>query len=132
MFFVESYKYLFYRIYILQLETFKGFHDPKFTALAASSLCVYFNLLTIAVLFQVISGYKIYISKTATIISFGILILLNYLIFFRKESFKLIIEKFATENDVQRAWGAIGCWAYIIGTYAAFITSILILSPYKK
>ena len=64
----SAYKYLFYRTYVWQLEMFGEENNPKLVGIIANSFCIAFNLLTLVVCFQILTGYKVQIEKIHAII----------------------------------------------------------------
>ncbi|NOT49249.1 MAG: hypothetical protein HOP17_16080 [Acidobacteria bacterium] len=129
MTFIKAYKYLFYRTYIWQLRMFGRRNNPEFLGILANSLCVFFNLLTLLAGFQIITGHTFRTEKLFAIVGMLLLLGFNYIFFLHNGKMRLILAEFAGETENQKKRGGILCWAYVIGTYLAFLVSVLILSP---
>jgi Ca2+/Na+ antiporter len=129
---VRAYKYFFYRTYVWQLNLFGEENNPKFTAILANSICVFINLITLTVFFQIATGYKIYIENIYAVVATLALILFNYFVFLHKNKANAIINEFASETENQRKSRTKWCLVYAIATYLIFFVSVLILSPTPK
>lgn len=126
---LNGYKYLLYRIYQWQLALFGEKENPKFVAILGCSIFLYFNILTIIAVFEIITGSKVYIENMYVVVFMIFLISLNSYIFLHLDKFDTLIKEFSKESELSRKKNTILCWAYIIFTHAAFFISILILSP---
>lgn len=125
----NGYKYLLYRIYQWQLAWFGEKENPKFVAILGCSMFIYFNIQTVRVVFEIITGIKIYTENIYVVAFLIFLFLLNSYIFLHLDKFDILIEEFSKESELSRKKNTVLCWAYIIFTHAVFFISILILSP---
>lgn len=123
----KAYKYFFYRTYLWQLNMFGEANNPKYTAILANSLCVYFNLLTLTVFFQIVTAIKMRLENIYAVIGIFILILVNYFIFLYNNKSEAIIAEFSSESEIQQKRWTIWCWVYVILTYVSFFGSVSIL-----
>jgi hypothetical protein len=126
---LNGYKYLLYRIYQWQLAWFGKKENPKFVAILGGAIFIYFNILTIIVVFEIVTRNKIYIPNIYVVAFLIFLISLNSYIFLHLDKFDTLIEGFSKESESNRKKNTIICWAYVIFTHAVFFISILILSP---
>ena len=126
---VNTYKYLFYRIYVWQLGMFGEGNNPKFVAILGNSIFMFINLMTLVVCFQIVTGYEIRIEKIHAVIGSITLFAINYFILLHNNKSQAIIAEFASENKAQRKRRTLWCWVYVIVTHIAFFGSVLILSP---
>lgn len=129
---INAYKYLLYRIFDWQLANFGENQNPKFVAIIGCSLFICFNILTLMVWLQFLTGYKIYIQELFSIIALSLLVLLNVYIFIIRNEFEAIILKFSKEVQTQRKKNTIWCFAYVLSTHTIFFLSVFILSPNKQ
>ena len=128
----NGYKYLLYRIYQWQLGLFGEKHNPKFAAIVGCSMFIYFNIQTVRVIFEIITGIKIY-TKNIYVVAFMIFLFsLNSYFFLHLDKFDTLIEKFSKESELSRKKKLVLCWAYVIFTHAAFFISLFILAPTKR
>ena len=125
----NGYKYLLYRIYTWHLTWFGKKNEPKFTAICFCSIFVSFNIQTVIVVFEIVTGSKIYIPDWYVVV-FGIcLISLNSYYFLHLDKFDILIEEFSKESEASKKKNTILCWAYIIFTHAVFFTLLSIFPP---
>ena len=129
---LSAYKYLLYRIYDWQLSWFGEKNNPKIVAIVGCSLFIYINTMTAIVIFQLISGIKVYIQTKYTVVFMVLLILLNSYIFIHLDKFETLIQKFSKESDSVRKRNKYLCFAYVIFTYLSFFLFVLVLSPSTK
>ena len=127
----SAYKYFFYRNYEQQIRMF-GNVVPKLSSFFTSTLLLFFNLLTLLAWFQIISGYKFRIELPYAIVGSLGLLLLNYFFLIYSNKSDVIIDEFESETEIQRKKRAVWCWIYELGSFAAFFSSIFILSPGSK
>lgn len=125
----NAYQYLFYRIYIWQLNSSGERNNPKFTALVGNSLLLAFNILTLSVMFQIVTGYSFRIEKIYGLIGTILLYIINYFLLLQGKKSHAIIKKFSAENDCQRKKRTIYCCMYALFTFLSFIISVIILAP---
>lgn len=125
----SAYKYLFYRTYRWQLEMFGEGENPKFVGIFANTMCVFFNLMTLLVWFQILTGYKLRVESVHAVMGGVIFLSINSFIFLYNNKSDTIIAEFASESEIQRKRRTIWCWIYVFATYASFFGSVLILSP---
>jgi hypothetical protein len=127
----SAYEYFFYRTYVQQTQVL-GDRLPKLTALLVSALLLFFNLLTLILLAEIFSGYKVKLEISYGIIGSLLLLLVNYFLFLYRKKDESIISKFSSETEIQMKRRRLWCWIYEIGTFVAFFASVLILSPGTK
>lgn len=118
--FWNGYKYLLYRIYQWQFAWFGEKGNPKFVAIAGCSMFVYFNIQTVRVIFEIVTGYKIYTDSVYIAAFMIFLISLNSYYFLHLDKFDILIEKFSKESESSRKKNTILCWVYVIFTHAVF------------
>lgn len=128
----EAYQYLFYRIYVWQLSMFGEQNDPKFVGMICNSMFLGVNLLTLVVIFKIITSYKFRIEEGYAVIGMLLLYIINYFLLLYDNKSKAIIAKFSKESEIQRKRRTIWCWVYVIATHLLFFVSVMILSPQSK
>lgn len=124
---LSGYKYLFYRIYRWQLREFGERNNPKLVAIFTNSLFVFFNILTILMIFQIANGHLIRLEKEYWIATGFLIVAVNYFTFFQGGRFDRIISEFADETEEERKRGTIWCWTYIVATHVVFFGIALFL-----
>lgn len=128
----DAYKYLFYRIYVWQLNMFGEEDNPKFTALLGNSMCIAFNLLTLDIIFQFVTGYDYRIENIYGVIGILLIYSINYLLLLYGNKSQAIIAKFSSESERQRKKRTIYCRAYVLFTFLIFVISVMILAPNSR
>jgi hypothetical protein len=121
-----AYKYLLYMIYQWQLAWFGEKQNPKFVAIVGCSIFITFNIQTVIVIFEIITGNKIYIEKIYIVAFWIFLISLNSYYFLHLDKFDNLIEDFSKETKSQRRRNTIRCFAYVIFTHVIFFILVSI------
>ena len=129
---LDAYRYLFYRIYLWQLNMFGEQEGPRFTALIGNSIFIGINLITLAVLFQIITRYTFRIESVYVIIGMLMIYSINYFLLLYRNKSRALIEKFSAESEIQRKRRTIYCWIYVLSTHIFFLASVVILDPRSK
>ena len=122
----SAYKYLLYRIYQWQLAWFGEKQNPKFVAILGCSIFIYFNILTVIVIFEIIAGSKIYIENIYVVIFLIFLFSLNSYYFLHLDKFDNLIEEFSKETKLQRRRNTFWCFVYVIFTHLIFFLAVII------
>ena len=105
-------QYLFYRLYVWQLSMFGEAEKPRFTALLGNSICIAFNLLTLHIIFQFVTGYDYRIENIYGVIGMLLIMFINYFLLHYGNKSRVIIAKFSAESEIQRIRRTIYCRLY--------------------
>lgn len=125
----ERYQYLFYRIYVWQIDMCGAQSDPKLMGLIGSSLLLFVNCTTLAVVFKIITGYIFRFEEIYAVIGILLLYFINYFAFLYNNKSELIVAKFSEEGQTHRKRRTRWCLVYVIATLLTFVISVMILSP---
>ncbi len=121
----RAYKYFFYRTYVWQLEMFGEQNNPKFVAICANSMMIGFHILSILLLFQIVTGVELHIGKVFAAIGALLLLLINYFILLYSKRSDPIIAEFSSESSEDQKRRSIWCWVYVISTFVVFFGLVL-------
>jgi protein-S-isoprenylcysteine O-methyltransferase Ste14 len=126
---MEAYEYFFYRTYKWQLDMFGEDNSPQFAGILANSMCVFFNLFTLLVAFQTITGWKMHVGNAYALLAGIIILVLNYFLLIHNGRFLRIVEKFNAESETDRNRRTVWCWIYFLATHVIFFGFIAFFSP---
>ena len=117
--FMEKYQYVYYRIYKWNLRTWGKSDVPEFNAVLGMSAAVFFNIFTIIILYNFVSGKYIsldWIEPSFVLIFAFSLVSLNYLMFMYKKRYELLEEKFGNELKAKKRRNGWIVVIYIVGS----------------
>ncbi len=109
------YYYLYYRIYSLW-KKMPG-RDYAFSAMAALSLLLVFNIATVIVYFRLLKNFTYQQVKIPVILSVALILVANYFIFVYKDKYIEIEKRFINRIEKQKKLRSIAIISYVFLTF---------------
>ena len=130
MIFIEIYRNLFYRFYSFHVWLNGGKYGPHDSAYLFLGVLIMFNIFTILMVFQILTGIVIlaFLIKYQLIFAVSMLVLteiLGYFLIRRNKEYLKIIKKFKKESEAERKKYSKFAIVYAVATFLIWILSVI-------
>ena len=126
----NAYKYLYYRIYSWNLQTWGKSDVPHFNALLGLTFLVFLNIYALLMIVELLTEYSFFnflgFGIWNAVIIYWAAGVINYFIFLYKGKYKKIAKDFVKESNIKKNKRFVWCLVYTAFSFSiAFIALIL-------